>query len=73
LVHQRVELRADRDTIWICHRGAEVARYPRSYEPGSWLPAPRLRPEPPPPAMPAELAVPTIAAPELADYAVLCA
>lgn len=73
LVHQRVELRADRDTIWICHRGEEVARYPRSYEPGSWLPAPRLRPEPPPAVMPAELAVPAIAAPELADYAALCA
>ena len=32
LVHQRVELRFDRDQVWIAHRGAEVARYPRSYE-----------------------------------------
>jgi transposase len=73
LVHQRVELRADRDTVWICHRGEAVARYRRSYEPGSWLPAPRMRPEPPPPVMPAEIVVPEIAPPELADYAALCA
>jgi hypothetical protein len=70
-VHERVELRADRDTVWIAHRGVEVARYLRSYEPGSWLPAPRLRPEPPavPPA--AEIVVPDVVAPELADYAAL--
>src|SRR3954452_6856912 len=41
LVHQRVELRPDRDRVWIVHRGSEVARYLRSYEPGSWLPEPR--------------------------------
>ena len=35
LVHQRVVLRADRDSVWIEHRGAEVARYSRSYEPGT--------------------------------------
>ncbi len=35
LVHQRVELAPDRDQVWISHRGVEVARYPRSYEPGS--------------------------------------
>jgi transposase len=73
LVHQRVCLRADRDSVWICHRGAEVARYPRSYEPGSWLPPPRLRPEPPTVPMPAEIAIPAIAPPELRDYAALCA
>jgi transposase len=73
LVHQRVELRADRDAVWISHRGKEVAHYPRSYEPGSWLPAPRMRPEPPPQPIPANIAVPAIAAPELADYAALCA
>jgi transposase len=73
LVHQRVALKADRDCVWIEHRGDEVARYPRSYEPGSWLPAPRLRPEPPPQPPPAELVVPEIAPPELADYAALCA
>jgi transposase len=71
LVHEHVELRADRDTVWIVHRGTEVARYLRSYEPGSWLPAPRLRPEPPPRPRPAEIVIPAIVAPELADYAAL--
>jgi transposase len=71
LVHERVELRADRDTVWIVHRGVEVARYLRSYEPGSWLPAPRLRPEPPPAPRPAAIAVPAVVPPELADYAAL--
>lgn len=41
-----------------------MARYPRSYEPGSWLP---------PLPLPAEIATPAIVAPELADYAALCA
>jgi transposase len=72
LVHQRVALRADRDRVWICHRGVEVARYPRSYEPGSWQPAPRLRPEPPP-AAPAPIPLSQVAPPELSDYAALCA
>jgi transposase len=27
LVHERVELRFDRDQVWICHRGREVARW----------------------------------------------
>jgi transposase len=71
LVHERVELRADRDTVWIAHRGEEVARYLRSYQPGSWLPEPRLRPEPPPAAPPAVIAIPEITPPELADYAAL--
>jgi transposase len=71
LVHQRVELRADRDTVWISHRGVEVARYLRSWEPGSWLPAPRLRPEPPASPPPAQIVVPDVVAPELADYAAL--
>jgi hypothetical protein len=71
LVHQRVELRADRDTVWIVHRGSEVARYLRSYEPGTWLPEPRLRPEPPPAPVPAAISVADVAAPELADYAAL--
>ena len=73
LVHQRACLHADRDSVWISHRGAEVARYPRSYEPGSWLPAPRLRPEPPPAPVPAQVAVPEVCPPALADYAELCA
>ena len=73
LVHQRVELRAGRDSAWVAHRGEEVARYPRSYEPGSWLPAPRLRPEPPPAPVPAQIVVPAVTPPELADYAELCA
>jgi hypothetical protein len=74
LVHERVELRFDRDQVWICHRGVEVARYPRSYEQGSWLPPPIMRPEPPqeaaPPIMLPRLTVPP---PELAGYAELCA
>ena len=73
LVHQRVELKADRDGVWICHRGEEVERYGRSYEPGTWLPAPRLRPEPPPRVAPAEIVVPAVCPPELGDYAALCA
>ena len=72
LVHQRIELRFDRDEVWIEHRGAEVCRYPRSYLAGSWQPPPRMRPEPPAPPAPAELAVPAVAPPELADYAALC-
>jgi transposase len=73
LVHERVELRFDRDQVWICHRGQEVARYRRSYEQGIWLPPPIMRPEPP--ALPASLLLPRVAVtpPELADYAELCA
>ena len=73
LVHERVELRVDRDQVWIRHRGVEVARYPRSYEQGVWLPPPIMRAEPPaaaPPLVPPRL---TVAPPELADYAELCA
>jgi hypothetical protein len=72
LVHQRVELRFDRDEVWIEHRGAEVARYPRSYVDGTWQPAPRMRPEPPPVAPVSPIAVPEIVPPALADYAELC-
>jgi len=73
LVHERVDLCFDRDQVWIVHRGVEVARYPRSYEQGVWLPPPIMRPEPP--AVPAPLVLPrlTVAPPELADYAELCA
>ncbi len=73
LVHERVEVRFDRDQVWIVHRGAEVARYPRSYEHGVWLPPPIMRAEPP--AAPAPVVLPrlTVAPPELADYAELCA
>jgi transposase len=73
LVHERVELRFDRDQVWIVHRGAEAGRYPRSYEQGVWLPPPIMRAEPP--AAPAALVLPrlTVAPPELADYAELCA
>jgi transposase len=73
LVHERVELGFDRDRVWITHRGVEVARYPRSYEQGVWLPPPIMRPEPPP--VPPTLALPRLAVtpPELADYAELCA
>lgn len=34
LVHQRVELRYDRDRVWITHRGRTVASYERSHRPG---------------------------------------
>ena len=73
LVHERVEARFDRDQVWIVHRGAEVARYPRSYEQGVWLPPPIMRAEPP--AVPPPLVLPrlTVSPPELADYAELCA
>ncbi len=73
LVQQRVELRFDRDQVWIVHRGAEVARYRRSYEQGLWLPPPVMRPEPPPAAAAALLGQVAVTPPELADYAELCA
>lgn len=73
LAHERVELRFDRDQVWIVNRGIEVARYPRSYEQGVWLPPPLMRPEPP--AVRPTLVLPqyAVAPPELADYAELCA
>jgi transposase len=73
LVHERVEVRFDRDHVWILHRGVEVARYPRSYEQGVWLPPPIMRAEPA--AVPAPVVLPrlTVAPPELSDYAELCA
>lgn len=73
LVHQRVELRFDRDRVWIEHQGRTVADYERSYMPGSWQPAPRMRPEPPPPPAKERIALPEITPPALADYAELCA
>ena len=73
LVHERVELRFDRDQVWILHRGVEVAGYPRSYEQGLWLPPPVMRPEPPPVPPRVVLGRLTVAPPELADYAELCA
>jgi transposase len=71
LVHQRVELRFDRDQVWVLARGETVARYARSYDRGQWFPPPRLRPEPPAPLR--QLHEPTVMPPELADYAELCA
>ncbi len=73
LVHERVELCFDRDQVWILHRGQEVARYQRSYEQGVWLPPPIMRPEQPQAAPPLTLSLTTVAPPELADYAELCA
>jgi transposase len=73
LIHQRVELRFDRDSVWIEHRGEIVARYARSYLAGTWQPAPRLRPEPPAVAPVIPIATPEIVPPALADYAELCA
>jgi transposase len=74
LVHERVELCFDRDRVWICHRGVEVARYQRSYQQGVWSPPPIMRPEPPQ-VVPAPLVLPSpaVTPPELADYAELCA
>jgi transposase len=73
LVHQRVELRFDRDQVWIRHAGETVAGYPRSYEQGCWFPPPAMRPEPPAAASVARSVVPQVAPPELADYAELSA
>jgi hypothetical protein len=73
LVHQRVELRFDRDEVWIADRGDTVARYRRSYDRGQWFPSPRMRPEPPAALPVCEPIVATFGPPELADYAELCA
>jgi transposase len=73
LVHQRVELRFDRDRVWVRHAGETVAGYRRSYEQGCWFPPPAMRREPPAAASVARSLVPSIAPPELADYAELCA
>ena len=73
LVHQRVELRWDRDRVWIEHRGQRVADYARSYATGTWQPPPRLRPEPPAVASRVPIAGPGIVPPALSDYAELCA
>ena len=73
LVHQRVELRWDRDRVWIEHRGQTVAHYPRSYLTGTWQPAPRMRPEPPAPVARLSIAAPDVVPPVLSDYAELCA
>jgi transposase len=73
LVHQRVEVRWDRDRVWVEHRGQRVAGYERSYQSGTWQPAPRLRPEPPAPATPVAIAGPDVVPPALTDYAELCA
>ncbi len=71
LVHRRVELCFDRDTVWITHHGKTVASYERSYIPGIWQPAPRMRPEPPPPVEREPVSVPKVTPPALADYAAL--
>ncbi len=73
IVHQRVELRWDRDRVWIEHQGEVVSAYPRSYAHGVWQPAPRMRPEPPPVAQPVPVVGPAAIAPALEDYAELCA
>jgi transposase len=73
LIHQRVELRWNRDRVWIDHHGQTVAGYERSYEHGVWLPAPRLRPEPPPVAELIPITGPAVVPPALSDYAELCA
>ena len=73
LVHQRVELRFDRDRVWVEHQGRTVASYERGYEQGIWLPAPRMRPEPPPAPAAAIVRSPAVIPPALVDYAQLTA
>jgi len=73
LVHKRVELRFDRDQVWITHRSVAVACYRRSYEQGVRMPPPIMRAEPPIASPPAVLPRLTAAPPELADHAELCA
>jgi transposase len=73
LIQQRVELRWNRDCVWIAQHGQTVAAYPRSYEHGVWLPAPRMRPEPPPVAQLIPITSPQVVPPALSDYAELCA
>jgi transposase len=73
LVHQRVELRFDRDQVWIRHAGTDVASYPRCWDRGRWFPPPQLRREPPGPTPVTRLVAPSITPPALADYAELCA
>ena len=72
-MHERVALSFDRDQVWISHRGVEVARYPRCYEQGVWLPPPIMRAEPPTPPASIELPRVVVSPPELSDYAELCA
>lgn len=72
LVHRRVELCFDRDRVWITHQGETVASYTRSYTPGTWQPAPKMRPEPPQPLQREPVPAPVITPPELSDYAALC-
>ena len=73
LVQQRIELRSNRDEVWIRAHGITVAHYHRCYTPGSWLPAPVMRPEPPSALPAAPIVAAAAAPPELADYAELCA
>ncbi len=73
LVHDRVELRWDRDRVWVEHRGAAVAAYQRSYEHGVWQPEPRMRPEPTPVAEVVPITGPEVVPPALEDYAELSA
>jgi hypothetical protein len=73
LVQQRVELRFDRDQVWIEHRRRMVARYPRSYESGRWQPPPRMRPETPQSMAVIAVTAPDVVSPALTDYAELCA
>jgi hypothetical protein len=73
LVQQQVELRANRDEVWIRAHGITVAWYRRCHQPGTWIPAPLMRPEPPTTSLPAPHTAVTVTPPELADYAELCA
>jgi hypothetical protein len=73
LIHQRVELRWDRDRVWIEHRGEIVADYERVYQAGTWQPEPSMRPEPPAVAPLIAITGPPVVPPALSDYAELCA
>ena len=73
LVHERVELHAS--TATRCGSAPRRRRSPatRAATAGRLDPQPRMRPEPPPAASRCRSAAARIDAPELADYAELCA
>ncbi len=72
LVHQRVELRFDRDRVWIGHRGqtSPATRAATSPAPGCRR---RCGPRPRRSRRALLIALPAVAPPELAAYAELCA
>ena len=74
LVHQRVELHASRDRVWICWRGQRVARIRALLSPGDVAARAADATRAATPARDRRRsAAAAIDAPELADYAELCA